>query len=932
MKRNHFSGRTLKQLFLAVPASALMLGASQAQTTVGLNFQGWYYDSGMTPQTVGYGKGYQTTGFPVTATAFGVAPANWSNTDPLPAGSISTSVTFGGTLTAQITAPDAWESGIGELNSGWVPEAVAPGNNEVTWAYLDDAGVPATVSVSGLAAKFPNGYVIQTIAAENGVTTFDGVDITDGITTSALAYSTYYVASPASDGSDVGGTVGLSPQSDVFTSDTINVNCQPKTTGSRSTLAGFIITDIPVVSQPPIGVTNDLGASFTLSAGAIGIPPLSYQWQLNGANLSGATAMNYTNASGTSAGAGDYDVVVSNLYGSITSAVAGVTILTNPIITVDLPSAVTNYSAMNASFSVSAGGAQPLTYTWFKSGESLSVTTLSLNLTNLQTSDGGPYQVIVNNSFGSVTSGVVNLTVLSSPPPYEGFDYSDGDVAGQEGGVGWSGAWTEETNYNGDHAVFSPATPWIGGLSQLDSSGGALELAALGSADYDDIRSLLTTLGGSGSGTIYLSFVAQVTNTTWGGIELVEDGTTSIFLGSCWEGANWGWGTRAAPVAVTTVSPFTYSLLVYRFDFTATNTAIRLYVNPLSLSVEPSVASALGTQSTLLAFDQMRIVSHGYLDTGTGPDGVLDEIRIGGTWSAVTPHSLPTNAPFALQVVPGGVIEDTKPIGTPHPGLSYNTTWLASSTDNNSVTRTGVAQFSAANGAQITTPSDPDFDTTTGTICFWMQYSVPLSGYPGTGNEAAMLFDRRTTNGTVIALNVGGGIEFQALGGVNSFIGSKYAVDGNWHHVAITYDQSSNGVVALYVDGALDTSHPNTNAWSWPAAQEIELGRSHDPYWYVYDGQMDDFRMYNSILTTTEIATIGTPATSDMLEETNALVVRYNFDSGTNGNSIVWPFGILQSSPTIGPTAVWTTLTNAVSPMPFLPTNPATFYRLFGTP
>ena len=69
-----------------------------------------------------------------------------------------------------------------------------------------------------------------------------------------------------------------------------------------------------------------------------------------------------------------------------------------------------------------------------------------------------------------------------------------------------------------------------------------------------------------------------------------------------------------------------------------------------------------------------------------------------------------------------------------------------------------------------------------------------------------------------------------------------------------------------------------------------------------------------------------------MLEETNALVVRYNFDSGTNGNSIVWPFGILQSSPTIGPTAVWTTLTNAVSPMPFLPTNPATFYRLFGTP
>jgi hypothetical protein len=278
------------------------------------------------------------------------------------------------------------------------------------------------------------------------------------------------------------------------------------------------------------------------------------------------------------------------------------------------------------------------------------------------------------------------------------------------------------------------------------------------------------------------------------------------------------------------------------------------------------------------------------------------------------------------------VIEDTKPVGTPHPGLDYNATWLASSTDNNGVTRTGVEQFSAANAAQITVAPNSDFDTTTGTICFWMQYAVPLSGFPGPGNEAAMLFDRRTTNGTFIGVNTAGGIEFQALGGANYFVGSSYVVDGNWHHVAITYDQSSNEVVSLYVDGALDTSLPNTNAWSWPVTQEIELGRSHDPYWYIYNGQMDDLRMYNTILTPTEITTIATPATSDMLEETNALVVRYNFDSGTNGNSLVWPFGTLQSSPTLGPGAVWTSLTNAVSPMPFLTTNPATFYRLFGTP
>jgi len=84
MKRSIFAGR-LKNTVLAIPACALMLGAAQAGTTIGLNFQAWYYDSGSNPQTIGFGFGYQTTGFPVTGRAFGVSPANWWNTDPLPA-------------------------------------------------------------------------------------------------------------------------------------------------------------------------------------------------------------------------------------------------------------------------------------------------------------------------------------------------------------------------------------------------------------------------------------------------------------------------------------------------------------------------------------------------------------------------------------------------------------------------------------------------------------------------------------------------------------------------------------------------------------------------------------------------------------------------------------------------------------------------------
>ena len=346
MKRSFFN-RPLKQALLAVPAAALMLGAAQAGTTVGLNFQTWYYNSGANPQTVGFGSGYQTTGFPVTAKAFGVDAVNWFNTDPLPAqAAISGLATFGGVnttfaggLSANMTAPNAWQSGIGEQVTssfpGGPPETVAPGNNEVTWGYLDSGATQSpNVTISGLAAKFPNGYVIQTIAAENGNTGFEHVQISDGVTTNRVAYSTYFVSNPANDGYDFGGTVGVSAPSGVFTSDSINLNCEIQTAGNRSTLAGIIITDKPVVSQDPVSATYVTGQSITLSASVIGLPTLSYQWRSNGIPITGANLATY-NIPSAPTGSFNYDVIATNLYGSATSAVALVQVVVPATLTWD---------------------------------------------------------------------------------------------------------------------------------------------------------------------------------------------------------------------------------------------------------------------------------------------------------------------------------------------------------------------------------------------------------------------------------------------------------------------------------------------------------------------------------------------------------------------------------------------------------------------
>ncbi|WP_193212083.1 beta strand repeat-containing protein [Luteolibacter marinus] len=310
---------------LAVPAAALMLGAAQAGSTVGLNFQSFYYHTGGVPEV---GAGYQTTGFPVTADAFGVALSDWSDTDPLSCGYggygipiALTSLPFGGGLSADIYAPNAWETAIGEQVSGFVPQTVAPGNDEVTWSIITSGygaggtdGDAPSVTISGLAAKFPSGYVVQTIAANRGVMEFDDVDFTDGVTTSTKSYTTYFVDGPASDGYYSGdGTVGLSAPSSTFTSDSIDINPQLQTSGKRSVIAGIIITDQPVVSASyPSTSSIFAGSPFTLHGGAVGLGTISYQWKHNGVDIPGETGTDLTVAAATPADAGTYELVATS--------------------------------------------------------------------------------------------------------------------------------------------------------------------------------------------------------------------------------------------------------------------------------------------------------------------------------------------------------------------------------------------------------------------------------------------------------------------------------------------------------------------------------------------------------------------------------------------------------------------------------------------
>src|SRR5205823_1859856 len=151
------------------------------------------------------------------------------------------------------------------------------------------------------------------------------------------------------------------------------------------------------------------GQTTKISVTAAGTAPLSYQWQKNGANISGATSASYTTPATTSTDNGaTYDVVVSNSAGTVTSNTATLTgkpAAAAPTITTQPGSQTVPYTKLFRS-SVTAAGTAPLSYQWQKNGANIAgATTASYTTPATASSDNGAtFDVVVSNSAGTVTS------------------------------------------------------------------------------------------------------------------------------------------------------------------------------------------------------------------------------------------------------------------------------------------------------------------------------------------------------------------------------------------------------------------------------------------------------------------------------------------------------------------------------------------------
>jgi len=97
-----------------------------------------------------------------------------------------------------------------------------------------------------------------------------------------------------------------------------------------SSVVTLTVASPPVITNQPPDQTLPIGNTASFSVGATGVSPLRYQWSFNNGLYAGATNTTLAFGPALTNQAGNYQVIITNLYGSATSRVAVLTVLLQP--------------------------------------------------------------------------------------------------------------------------------------------------------------------------------------------------------------------------------------------------------------------------------------------------------------------------------------------------------------------------------------------------------------------------------------------------------------------------------------------------------------------------------------------------------------------------------------------------------------------------
>ena len=204
-------------------------------------------------------------------------------------------------------------------------------------------------------------------------------------------------------------------------------------------------------------------------------------------------------------------------------------------------------------------------------------------------------------------------------------------------------------------------------------------------------------------------------------------------------------------------------------------------------------------------------------------------------------------------------------VGTLGSGASWDTNVFAPGGSTSSVF------FDGSDNANIAVSSwkAPEIGgTNSRSIALWMRSAdgvLPGAsnlGFIGYGeNQAGDKFNFRTQNNNG---PIDGNIRVEVNGGY--IIGSTVVIDGLWHHVAMTWeDDGSPDVldVKLYVDGQLEEISASLDeVMHTDTTNGIDFTISDDHSNREWNGWLDDIRVYDHVLSDSDIAALAVPEPS----------------------------------------------------------------------
>jgi hypothetical protein len=261
-------------------------------------------------------------------------------------------------------------------------------------------------------------------------------------------------------------------------------------------------------------------------------------------------------------------------------------------------------------------------------------------------------------------SGRVEAALLA----YEGFDYAEGSLAGQNGGSGWGGAWSAGSVVPGSLSYGSLATTGNSGL--ISGSGGSVSAYRNFAAEY-------------GAGTYYISFVGQRLSTHG----TLDDNTVRASSFQIHKGFGTSGDERLSAGKATTAAPnqkYNWALfsdgsgtLLEESAEPITNLAFVLMefvitddidgqgpgvsTDEARMWINPSLNGPLGAPDVELTqaegnnhdylFGRVRIFSGNTSAQGLYADFAIDEIRLGTTLADVGVNAVPEPTAAILAMV-----------------------------------------------------------------------------------------------------------------------------------------------------------------------------------------------------------------------------------------------------------------------------------------